>query len=126
MWRVRITIVAVEKQYIYIYIYIYPTNFVEKNQNTYLRYDIMLKYIAEPDRPQITIWRMAIACWITKAVRIISAYCFSTENIVAPTKLIATFKVHTLAVFSNVYLHVTFTPQRTQCDYIRQPSIGLL
>jgi hypothetical protein len=27
----------------------------------------MWKNIAEPDRPQMTIWRMRIACWITKA-----------------------------------------------------------
>ena len=31
-------------------------------------YEIMWKQkIAEPDRPQMTIWDMRIACWITKA-----------------------------------------------------------
>jgi len=30
-------------------------------------YKIMWKIIVEPDRPQMTIWRMRIACWITKA-----------------------------------------------------------
>jgi hypothetical protein len=30
-------------------------------------YEIMWKNTAEPDRPQITIWRMRIACRITKA-----------------------------------------------------------
>jgi len=29
-------------------------------------YEIMRKNIAEPDRPQMTIWRMRIACWMTE------------------------------------------------------------
>ena len=28
---------------------------------------IMWKNIVEPDRPQMTIWRMRFACWIPKA-----------------------------------------------------------
>ena len=38
------------------------------------RYEIMWKNIVEPDRPQMTIWRTRIACWITKATNIISEY----------------------------------------------------
>jgi len=30
-------------------------------------YGIMWKNIVQPDRPQKTIWRMRIVCWITKA-----------------------------------------------------------
>jgi len=30
-------------------------------------YEIMWKNIVGPDRPQMTIWRMRIACWIPKA-----------------------------------------------------------
>jgi len=30
-------------------------------------YEIMLKNILEPDRLQMTIWRMRFGCWITKA-----------------------------------------------------------
>jgi len=30
-------------------------------------YEIMWKNIVELDRPQMTIWRIRIACWITKA-----------------------------------------------------------
>ena len=30
-------------------------------------YDIMRKNIVEPDRSQMTIWRMRITCWVTKA-----------------------------------------------------------
>ena len=30
-------------------------------------YEKMLKNIVERDRPQMTIWRMGIACWIPEA-----------------------------------------------------------
>jgi hypothetical protein len=30
-------------------------------------HEIMWKNTVEPDRPEIRIWRMCIACWITKA-----------------------------------------------------------
>jgi hypothetical protein len=30
-------------------------------------YEIMWKNIVEPNRPQMTIWRMRITCWIAKA-----------------------------------------------------------
>jgi len=29
-------------------------------------YEIIWKNVVEPERPQMTIWRMRIACWITK------------------------------------------------------------
>jgi hypothetical protein len=37
-------------------------------------YEIMWKSIAEPDRPQLTIWRKRIACWIPKATSTHSEY----------------------------------------------------
>ena len=37
-------------------------------------YEIRWKNIVEPDRPQITIWRMRIACWMPKATNIRSEY----------------------------------------------------
>jgi len=30
-------------------------------------FELMLKNIVEPDRPQMTMWRMRIACWIPLA-----------------------------------------------------------
>jgi len=30
-------------------------------------YELMWKIVVEADRPQLTIWRMLIACWIPKA-----------------------------------------------------------
>jgi len=47
-----------------------------ENQNTHFMfnhffnraiYEIMWKNSAEPNRPQMTIWRMSFTCWITKA-----------------------------------------------------------
>jgi hypothetical protein len=37
-------------------------------------YEITWKNIVEPDRPQMTIWRMRISCWITKATNTHSEY----------------------------------------------------
>jgi len=45
------------------------TNFI--SNNLFLKmcslYEIMWKNIVESDRPQMTVWHMYIACWITKA-----------------------------------------------------------
>ena len=37
-------------------------------------FEIMWKHIVEPDRPQMTILRKRIACWIPKATNIDSEY----------------------------------------------------
>jgi hypothetical protein len=37
-------------------------------------YEIMWENVVEPDRPQTTIWRMYIACWIPKAANTHSEY----------------------------------------------------
>jgi hypothetical protein len=38
-------------------------------------YEVMWRNIVdEPDRPQMTMWRMRIACWITKATDTYSEY----------------------------------------------------
>jgi aminopeptidase C len=49
-------------------------------------YEIMWKNIVERDRPQMTIWRMHIACWMFKATNahskyVITTYCLSTVPI---------------------------------------------
>jgi hypothetical protein len=43
-----------------------------------LFYEIMCKNIIEPDRPQMTIRRMRIACWIPKAANTHSEYVVLT------------------------------------------------
>jgi len=40
------------------------SNFFFRNRAVY---EIMWKDTVEPDRPQMTIWRMRIACWVPKA-----------------------------------------------------------
>jgi len=35
---------------------------------------IVQKNVGEPDRPQLTIWRIRIACWIPKATNTYSGY----------------------------------------------------
>ena len=39
----------------------------------------MCKNIVQPDRPQITIWRMRLACWIPKATNTDSEYLLHVE-----------------------------------------------
>ena len=48
-------------------------------------YEIMWKNIVEWGRPQLTIWRMRIACWIPKATdtHSFNTHCFSTATMVA-------------------------------------------
>jgi len=61
----------------------FETEVVEKTITRILRvcsitfravYEIVCKYMVVPDRPQVTIWRMRIACWVTKATNTHSEY----------------------------------------------------
>jgi len=86
-----------------------------ENRNTHFRfskffffncaiYEIMWKNIVEPDRPQMTIWCMHVASWITKAtntIMIYNTYCFSTATVVARTHLSVMLYVNCLSFFSN-------------------------
>ena len=58
-------------------------------------YEIMWKITVEPDRPQITIWR--IPRWIPKGTHTLTirnTHYFSTTTMVARMHLIVTFYVH--------------------------------
>jgi len=37
-------------------------------------YEIMWKNMVQPDRPQVTVWRMRIACCVSKATKTHSEY----------------------------------------------------
>jgi hypothetical protein len=66
-------------------------------------FEIMWKNV-ERDRPQMTIWRMRIACWIAKATHtfaVCKTYCFSTAPLVARTRLNVMF-VRTVHVLCNL------------------------
>ena len=81
-----------------------------ENQNTHFMFniffpenrpvhEIMWKNLAERGRPQMTIWRMRIACWVTKAKStpiIFNTYCFSRAIVDIRTRLIFTLYVHCL------------------------------
>ena len=58
-------------------------------------YEIMWKNIVQRDRPQMTIWRMRIACWI--AHTICNTDCFSTATMVGITRLNVMLYVHWLS-----------------------------
>ena len=65
----------------------------------------MWKNIVEPDRPQITIWRMRIACWISKATDSHSEYVtlmeFPTSTMVSPKHLNSVTQFHILFINQN-------------------------
>jgi hypothetical protein len=65
----------------------------------------MWKSIVESGRPQMTIWLLRIACWITRATdtfRLCNTYGFSNAAVVARTRFIVTLYVHSL--FCLIYL----------------------
>jgi len=81
----------------------------KENQNTlYVQYkcienravnEIMWKNIAEPDRPQMTIWRMRIACCISKATDTHSEYVILLFHCkIGCTKVPQCYVIHTLSV----------------------------
>jgi hypothetical protein len=56
------------------------------------------KNIVQPGRPQMTIWRMRIACWIPKAtntdaLKLCNTHYFSVATMVARTRLYITLRV---------------------------------
>ena len=74
-------------------------------------YEIMWKNIVEGSRPQMTIWRMRIACWITIATDTNSEYVilivFSSATMVARNPLSVTL---------SVLFGVTFVTKRRKMD----------
>ena len=90
----------------------------------------MWKNMVNPDRPQMTIWRMRIACCIPKAThiqthththnhsyihththththRICNSYCFSTETKVMRARVYFTLHVQCLSCY-NMLLNIIF------------------
>jgi hypothetical protein len=79
----------------------FQTNVIEKIKTHiscsnffFENHEIIWKNMEEPDRPQMTIWRMRIACWIPKTtnahVSICNTYSFSTESMDARTSISVT------------------------------------
>ena len=69
-------------------------------------YRIMWRETVEPSRPQMTVWRMRVECWIPKAtntstLRISNTHCFSAAKMFARTRLIFTFMIYGLPCLSH-------------------------
>jgi len=79
----------------------------------------MWKNIVQPDRPQVTLWRMRIACWIPKATDTDSEYVILIDlprqheraSILRHTYiacLVANFSIHVQINFEeNFYLQIS-------------------
>jgi hypothetical protein len=62
-------------------------------------YEIMWKNVVQRGRPQMTIRRMRVACWIPKSrttLPLCNTYCFPTETIVTRTHLNVTLDINCL------------------------------
>jgi hypothetical protein len=78
----------------------------------------MWKNIVERSRPQITIWRMRNACWITRATNTHLCYVLliSTVTLITRRHLIVTFYVHWAVLLSL----------NRKMLYIKEPGLGSL
>ena len=77
------------------------------------------KIILEPDKPQMTIWRMRTACWITKArdtLRICKSYYFSTATMVKRTRL----NVALYAYFLSFLLSPCLDKRKTVAGFLKE------
>jgi hypothetical protein len=76
-------------------------------------YEIMWRNTLEPEMPQMTIWRILIACWITKdyryTLRIFSTNCFSTTTVVARTSVYFMSQIHCPSCFLRLFVAI-YTP----------------
>jgi hypothetical protein len=74
--------------------------------------EIMWKNMVEPDRPQMTIWRMRIACWIPNAtvtLTICNTCYFSTATVFARTRL-------NIALYT--YVHCSLFSSNGEWEYL--------
>ena len=79
------------------------------NQNTHFVFNEVCRlrdnvgtYCRAERRPQMTVWRLRILCWITKATQkqtnvICNTYCCSTATVVSRTHVSVKFYVHCLS-----------------------------
>ena len=96
--------------------------FVSENRAVY---EIMWKNIVELDRPQMTIWRMRLACWIPNSTNINSEYViiidFSTGTVAARTRLDVTLYMHCVSCLYILWDSLNVVLNHYECcSYIRQ------
>jgi hypothetical protein len=73
-------------------------------------YEIMWKNVVERVRPQMTIWRMRIACWIPKATNThtgcVILNCFSTATVVVRTRSNVTLLLYINYLYILLYINI--------------------
>ena len=78
------------RKHFYVGLHVCLLNFLAFHENRAV-YEIMWKNNVETGRPQMTIWRMRIACWITKATHThsenVTVTAFSMATMVMRTRL---------------------------------------
>ena len=90
--RTRITGALHEDQYTFSIMSLSVSLRMRCFRENHVIYEIMWKDIVESDGPQMTLRRMRIACWITRAtLRMGNTYCFFTSIMVARTHLNVAF-----------------------------------
>ena len=83
------------------------THFFSENRAVY---EIMWKNMVQRDRPQMAVWRMRIACWVTKATDTYSEYVIQNDTTDAWT--------HNTTIYIYIYMTVTAN------NYMLRPLAG--
>ena len=87
-------------------------------------YEIMWRNMAEFDRPQVTIWRKRIACWIPKATNAHSDHvtqCFTRGN---QTRITVTF-IRKLPIVFIIGTKYVYCAVRNETLIIIQVSLSV-
>ena len=99
--------------------------------------EVMWNNNVEPDRPQMTIWRMRIACWILKATNTYSEYVIllAFHCYIGFTKVPQRYVVRTLPVLlwprlsvlaaRYVFIHTYITALQAGRSRVRFPMVSL-
>ena len=86
------------------------TFYGQKRFSKSCRYEITSKNMVEPERPQMTVWRMLVVCWMSKAIRacthtytqtnteICNSYCFLKAAMASEMRLKIRFKVFKITI----------------------------
>ena len=72
-------------------------------------YEIMLKSIVERNRPQTTIWRMRIACWIPKVTNTHSEYRATDKSLARPTSRCILFDGENISFDTSLVIYIYST-----------------
>ena len=91
----------------------YPLQFYSFIENPFVC-EIMWKNCVDSERPQISIWRMHVTCWITEARNIQSIYkltAISKATFFAPTPLYFTFYKYILYITSFLFIYLVHTTE---------------